>query len=96
LRSDSECPLTDRGVAVLDRIIPPCEGFEQTIADLAPSGGEAVDLLRPTLRRVAITHLITPILSDIHQSCPTVALDFTVHEMLSNIVAEQFDAGIVH
>jgi DNA-binding transcriptional LysR family regulator len=92
-RTTRSVSLTERGAALLDRIVPLFEGFDQAVADLTASEREPTGLLRLNLPHIAATHLIAPVLGEFHRLYPSITLDITIDDTLSDIVAGRFDAG---
>jgi DNA-binding transcriptional LysR family regulator len=93
-RTTRSVALTEHGAALLQKITPLFDGFEQALAELTADGREVAGLLRLNLSRVAATHLLMPCLGAFHQAYPAVTLDISIDETLSDIVAGRFDAGI--
>ncbi|OBQ62221.1 LysR family transcriptional regulator [Mesorhizobium loti] len=93
-RTTRSVALTKQGQALLDSIVPLFAGFDQAIAELTSTSGEVGGLLRLNISRVAAMYLLGPHLKRFHDAHPAVTLDITIEDVLSDIVAGRFDAGI--
>ena len=93
-RTTRSVALTEHGMRLFERIIPLFESFDQALVDLAGTGRQAAGPLRLNLPRVAAMHLVAPLLGEFHRAFPAVTLEIIIDDMLSDIVAGRFDAGI--
>jgi DNA-binding transcriptional LysR family regulator len=93
-RTTRSVALTEQGQALLNNIVPLFAGFDQAIAELTAKDAEVAGLLRLNLSRIAAMYLLGPHLKAFHQAYSAVTLDITIEDVLSDIVAGRFDAGI--
>lgn len=93
-RTTRSVAMTGHGAALLARLNPLFEGFDEALRDLGEARGEAGGLLRLNLPRVAAMHLVAPLLAAFHQAHPAVTLDISIDDKFSDIVAGRYDAGI--
>lgn len=85
---------TAAGARLHHRIAPLIRDMDEAVAEASAAAGQIKGTLRINTLGVAARHVIAPRLGRFQRSHPGVTLDIVVDDMLSDIVAGRFDAGI--
>lgn len=93
-RTTRRVALTEAGGQFLEHVRPALSMLDAAYEALDEARGEATGTLRINLPRVASDLLVMPHLAEFMQRYPRVAVELTLDEGLSDLVAGGFDAGI--
>ncbi|MDE1146864.1 MAG: LysR substrate-binding domain-containing protein [Azospirillaceae bacterium] len=93
-RTTRSVSVTDAGARLYARLKPVMEELEAAVADVNDLRERPAGTLRLTSSRVAAERFLAPILGEFHRAYPDIVLDTTVDDVVRDIVAEGYDAGI--
>ncbi|TWB43477.1 LysR family transcriptional regulator [Nitrospirillum pindoramense] len=93
-RTTRSVSVTDAGSRLYARLKPVMEELEAAVADVNDLRERPAGTLRLTSSRVGAERFLAPILGRFHQAYPDIILDITVDDVVHDIVAEGYDAGI--
>ena len=93
-RTTRSVALTEAGEHLMKRLQPALAEVGETLDLLSGQGGKAAGRVRLLLPRLAISSVLAPKLSALHQAFPNIILDVTTDDSRRDIVADCFDAGI--
>lgn len=93
-RTTRSVAVSEAGQRLLARVAPALRELDEAQTELASLRSEPAGTLRINTPREPVLHLIAPRLGAFTRRYPKVALDLVVDDLLSDIVAQRFDAGI--
>ncbi|MEQ9607272.1 MAG: LysR family transcriptional regulator, partial [Kiloniellaceae bacterium] len=93
-RTTRSVAATDAGRLLYDRVAPLFGAFEDAMDEVTAYRNEPAGRLRVNMPRVAAEHLVGPRLAAFQAAYPAIDLEIAVEDQITDIVAEQFDAGI--
>src|SRR5215217_7551233 len=93
-RTTRSVGLTEAGRSFLERAAPAVEELLAAFDSARSLGGKASGLLRLTVPRAVIPHVIEPLLPGFCAAHPDVRIEIHAADHLSRIVDEGFDAGV--
>lgn len=94
-RTTRRISLTEAGEALLRDIAPAAQLIETSLREVSLSSSEPSGTLKLIVERLAVPHVIEPILADFCAAWPKVKVDITVSNVQHDFVAGGFDAGIL-
>ncbi|GLS22466.1 LysR family transcriptional regulator [Labrys miyagiensis] len=93
-RTTRKISLTEAGERLLAQLAPAADAITTTLDELTQSRARPSGTLRLLVQRVAIPHVVTPIMPDFRKAWPDLKIEITVEDSRQEIVAGGFDAGI--
>jgi DNA-binding transcriptional LysR family regulator len=93
-RTTRSVAVSEAGERFLARVGPALRELDEAQNELANLRGEPSGLLRINTPREPVVHLITPKLGAFTRKYPAIVLDLVTDDLLADIVAQRFDAGI--
>jgi DNA-binding transcriptional LysR family regulator len=93
-RTTRSVSLTDAGLRLHARLVPAVMALEAAIEDVNVLRDKPAGTLRVCFTRLAATLFLEPILGRFHAAYPDIALDITLDDALTDIVAGRFDVGV--
>lgn len=93
-RTTRKIVLTEAGQNLLARVGPASESIESGLEEAAQSAKAPGGTLRLIVERLALPHVIEPLLPAFRQAWPQVHVDITVSNRHADFAAEGYDAGI--
>lgn len=93
-RTTRSVAATEAGAALLARIKPLLDELDSAVLELTSLTGRPGGRVRVSTPRAAVFHFIAPILGGFHKAYPDIELEISVSDILTDIVAGRFDAGI--
>ncbi|GAB7532230.1 LysR family transcriptional regulator [Pseudomonas sp. 3A(2025)] len=94
-RTTRKMALTDAGKNLLISIEPAAQAIVTGLEDTAQSAKAPSGTLRLIVERLALPHVIEPVLPVFRKAWPNLHVDITVSNRHDNFVSEGFDAGIL-
>ncbi len=94
-RTTRRISLTEAGESLLAKVGPAVDVIAAGCEDIAQTGREPSGTLRLIVERLALFHVMQPILPAFRKAWPKLKLDITVSNRHDDFVAEGFDAGIL-
>lgn len=94
-RTTRKMSLTEAGENLLLRVEPAAHAIATGFEDAAQSAQKPSGTLRLIVERLALPHVIEPLLPAFRQKWPNLHVDITVSNRHDNFVAEGYDAGIL-
>ncbi|PXW38532.1 LysR substrate binding domain-containing protein [Erwinia sp. AG740] len=94
-RTTRKMALTEAGQNLLLKIEPAARAIAVSLEDAAQSSNAPAGTLRLIVERLALPHVIEPLLPAFRQEWPNVNLDITVSNRHNNFISEGYDAGIL-
>ncbi|MGM3172598.1 LysR family transcriptional regulator [Dickeya lacustris] len=94
-RTTRKMALTEAGQNLLLKIEPAARAIAVSLEDAAQSSKAPAGTLRLIVERLALPHVIEPLLPAFRQQWPNVNLDITVSNRHDNFISEGYDAGIL-
>lgn len=94
-RTTRRMSLTEAGQALLLKVGPAAQTIFTGLEDAAQSAQAPSGTLRLIVERLALPHVIEPLLPAFRQAWPNLNIDITVSNRHENFVAEGYDAGIL-
>ena len=94
-RTTRKMALTESGESLLQRIQPAAQVIAMGFEELAQSAQTPSGTLKLIVERLAIPHVIEPLLPVFRQAWPNLNVDITVSNRHDNFVSEGYDAGIM-
>ena len=94
-RTTRKMALTEAGENLLARVAPAAHAIATGFEDAAQSAQQPSGTLRLIVERLALPHVIEPLLPAFRQRWPNLQVDITVSNRHDNFVAEGYDAGIL-
>ena len=94
-RTTRKMSLTESGESLLERIQPAALVIATGFEEIAQSAQTPSGTLKLIVERLAIPHVIEPVLPVFRQAWPNLNVDITVSNRHDNFVAEGYDAGIM-
>jgi DNA-binding transcriptional LysR family regulator len=93
-RSTRSVALTAAGQQLLTQAEPALRSLKQSYAELGELGGEVKGCLRLSVPRSAARLLLAPIVARFLAAHPTVEMELHTQDVMVDIVAQGFDAGV--
>ncbi|MDQ0394453.1 LysR family transcriptional regulator [Labrys monachus] len=93
-RTTRSVALTEAGERLLGQIGQPAETITASLDDLVQLGVKPAGTLRLLVHRIALPHVLEPVLPGFRQAYPDVKVEITVDDTHAPIVAGGYDAGI--
>ena len=93
-RTTRSVGLTEAGSQFLARVLPALEVLGAAFGELDELRGKPSGVLRLTVPRIATGTVLAPILGEFLACYPEMSLDITLDDMLVDLVAGSYDAGI--
>ncbi|WP_219953381.1 LysR family transcriptional regulator [Dickeya zeae] len=94
-RTTRKMALTEAGKDLLLKIEPAARAIATSLEDAIQSSKAPAGTLRLIVERLALPHIIEPLLPAFRQEWPNVNLDITVSNRHNNFISEGYDAGIL-
>lgn len=94
-RTTRRISLTEAGEALLANVETAAQQIETSLGEASLSASEPSGTLKLIVERLAMPHVIEPILPDFCEAWPNVKVDITVSNTHRDFVAGGFDAGIL-
>lgn len=94
-RTTRKMALTEFGEDLLQRIKPAAQVIATGFEDIAQSSVKPSGTLKLIVERLAIPHIIGPILPAFREAWPNLNVDITVSNRHENFISEGYDAGIL-
>lgn len=93
-RTTRSVGLTEAGRRFIERAAPALSEIGAAFDAANAAGGRAEGLLRLTMPRAVVPHVIEPLLEGFCEAHPDVQLEIHAEDQMTQIVDEGFDAGI--
>lgn len=93
-RTTRSVALTDAGQRLVEGAGPSLGQVFATLADIAAQPGETTGRLRLSVPRIAMSHVIAPVLPAFRRQHPRIEIDVVADDRFVDIVAEGYDAGV--
>jgi DNA-binding transcriptional LysR family regulator len=93
-RTTRSVAVSEAGERFLARVGPALRELDEAQHELAQSRGEPTGMLRINAPREPVVHVIASKLGAFARKYPAIVLDLVVDDLLADIVAQRFDAGI--
>ena len=93
-RTTRRIALTEAGQNLLAKLEPASQAIIAGLEDAAQSSQSPSGTLRLLVERLALPHVVEPILPAFRESWPNLMVDITVNNRQDSFVAEGFDIGI--
>ena len=94
-RTTRRMSLTEAGHALLEKIEPAAHAIATGLEDAAQSAQAPSGTLRLIVERLALPHVIEPVLPAFRKAWPNLNVEITVSNRHENFVSEGYDAGIL-
>lgn len=94
-RTTRKMALTEAGQELLLKIEPAAQAIERSFEDAAQSAEEPSGTLKLIVERLALHHVIEPVLPEFRKAWPNLNVNITVSNRHNNFVSEGYDAGIL-
>lgn len=94
-RTTRKMALTEAGQELLLKIEPAAQAIERSFEDAAQSAEEPSGTLKLIVERLALYHVIEPVLPEFRKAWPNLNVNITVSNRHNNFVSEGYDAGIL-
>lgn len=94
-RTTRKMSITEAGRELLLKIEPAAQVIAAGLEDAAQSGNAPSGTLRLIVERLALAHVIEPVLPAFRKAWPNLKLDITVSNRHENFVGDGYDAGIM-
>lgn len=94
-RTTRRISLTEAGETLLNKVAPAAHLIEASLAETVQSTQEPSGTLKLIVERLALPHVIQPIVPTFCRAWPTVKVDITVSNLHHDFVASGYDAGIL-
>jgi len=94
-RTTRKMALTEAGENLLLKIEPAAQAIATGLEDAAQSAKAPSGTLRLIVERLALPHVIEPLLPAFREAWPNLNVDITVSNRHDNFVSEGYDAGIL-
>lgn len=94
-RTTRRMSLTEAGQALLDRVGPAAHAIATGLEDAAQSAQAPSGTLRLIVERLALPHVLEPVLPVFRKAWPNLNVEITVSNRHENFVSEGYDAGIL-
>ncbi|PWD63379.1 LysR family transcriptional regulator [Pectobacterium parmentieri] len=94
-RTTRKMALTEAGEALLLKIGPAAQAIATGFEDVAQSAKKPSGTLKLIVERLALPHVIEPLIPAFRQAWPNLNVDITVSNRHDNFVSEGYDAGIM-
>jgi DNA-binding transcriptional LysR family regulator len=93
-RTTRSVAATAAGERLLARLRPVLEEYQAALDSLNDFRAKPAGTLRLTVPPPAAEFVLAPVIADFLQTYPEIKLDISVEDVLTDIVAERYDAGI--
>lgn len=93
-RTTRSVSLTEAGAALLRRARPAFDEIGAAFDEVRERGDRVAGVVRVHAFPIAATRFIQPVLARFHRRFPDVVLDLTLDDMVVDLVADGYDAGI--
>ncbi|CAM3868165.1 DNA-binding transcriptional regulator, LysR family [Ectopseudomonas alcaliphila] len=87
--------MTEAGHALLEKVEPAAHAIATGLEDAAQSAQAPSGTLRLIVERLALPHVIEPVLPSFRKAWPNLNVEITVSNRHENFVSEAYDAGIL-
>lgn len=94
-RTTRRISLTEAGETLLAKIAPAAQLIEASLGETLQSSNEPSGTLKLIVERLALPHVIEPILPAFREAWPNVKVDITVSNTHGDFISEGYDAGIL-
>lgn len=94
-RTTRRMSLTETGERLLQQIIPAAQVIATSFEEAAQSSKMPAGTLKLIVERLALPHILEPILPAFRETWPNIHVDITVSNRHENFVSEGYDAGIM-
>ncbi|MCS3429557.1 LysR family transcriptional regulator [Klebsiella sp. BIGb0407] len=94
-RTTRRMSLTETGERLLEQIIPATQAIANSVEEIAQSAKMPAGRLKLIVERLALPHVIEPLLPVFRKAWPNIHVDITVSNRHENFVSEGYDAGIM-
>jgi DNA-binding transcriptional LysR family regulator len=93
-RTTRAVALTDEGRALYAQVAPALRQARNAVGELSGASDRVRGTLRLTMGRVAVAHVLHPILPALLEAHPDLRVEVSVDDRFVDIVAQGFDAGV--
>lgn len=94
-RTTRRMSLTETGERLLQQIAPAAQIIAASFEDAAQSAKMPTGTLKLIVERLALPHVLEPLLPAFREAWPNIHVDITVSNRHENFVSEGYDAGIM-
>lgn len=94
-RTTRRISLTESGETLLMKVGPAAQLIEASFEETAQSASEPSGTLRLIVERLALRHVIEPILPAFREAWPLIKVDITVSNLHNDFISQGYDAGIL-
>lgn len=94
-RTTRRISLTETGESLLHTVGPAAQLIESSIEETIQKASQPSGTLRLVVERLALRHVIDPILPAFREQWPLINVDITVSNQHSDFIAQGYDAGIL-
>jgi DNA-binding transcriptional LysR family regulator len=94
-RTTRRISLTEAGETLLAKVAPAAQLIETGLGEALQSSNEPAGTLKLIVERLAMPHVIEPILPAFREAWPNVKIDITVSNKHDDFIAGGYDAGIL-
>ncbi|WP_313602990.1 LysR family transcriptional regulator [Rhizobium sp.] len=94
-RTTRKISLTEAGEGLLAKVAPAAHLIEASFEETLQSSSEPSGTLRLIVERLAIPHILEPVMPVFRKAWPLVNVDITVSNQHHDFVAQGYDAGIL-
>ncbi|WP_234820261.1 LysR family transcriptional regulator [Sinorhizobium americanum] len=94
-RTTRRISLTEAGETLLAKIAPAAQLIETSLGETLQHSNEPSGTLKLIVERLALPHVIEPILPAFREAWPNVKVDITVSNTHGDFIADGYDAGIL-
>ncbi len=93
-RTTRKVALTDAGTRLLLSVDPAARSIQEGLEEVRQAASVPAGTLRLVVERLAIPHVIEPVLPTFQRLWPNVSVDITVSNRQREVINDGFDAGI--
>lgn len=94
-RTTRRISLTETGETLLMKVGPAAQLIEASFEETVQSASEPSGTLRLIVERLALRHVIEPILPAFREAWPLIKVDITVSNQHTDFISQGYDAGIL-
>lgn len=94
-RTTRRISLTEAGETLLAKVAPAAHLIETSLEETLQSSNEPSGTLKLIVERLALPHVIEPVLPAFREAWPNVKVDITVSNKHGDLIAGGYDAGIL-
>lgn len=94
-RTTRRISLTETGETFLNKVGPAAQLIESSIEETTQTASQPSGTLRLIVERLALRHVIDPVLAAFTKQWPLINVDITVSNQHSGFISQGYDAGIL-